>query len=821
MFSIKEEKEQKPEIADLPQKSSMEILSELFSTFHAEPPVIVKKEKSEESNKKHKKKKKHKSKEKKHKKKDKKRKRSVSSSSSLSEKEDKMDLAQILIKQEKEIAEMKIKQELKKNRIESADENNEGDIKKEKKNSKEKEVQEVIKPSSTNKHKIIIKDIKFKSLFDSAINEIKKKIDVEEGELSTDSNSSKQHKKKKHKCHSKKRSRSTSRDHKDKQKRSKIEDTSDREKDRHRRHSRDREHTRDRDKERHRDTSRSRDKDKDKERDYYDGRDRTKDRHRERQRSRDRYRDEYSRDLEDYRRSKGRHKDDDFYKREDTNEKWFMRDRYRGYDSRSKHRSSSNERDSKFDKKKLLEIARRNAITMMKSGSLPAALTLGPQAQEKVIAAIKSGGKTIEELTDFCKTLSRKEELGELSSLSEGDDSDSDTDKPFHHPFQIKDRPTSITMNIKNSVPLPVKTAFERTSELRIQFPVSSGQHHRKGEEWMPVSPPSAKKLDGLPPSAVTAVATSTASINTTSTSGIPLPLEPPPAPPVIQSPEKIPLPTVSPATPSLLAVRSDKIPTIPAPPNAPPGPQVFPTPASKVAVDIGSIISQRLSAMRKLQENPNDVQALTEVYKSNKEMQSWATSKQQLGQFTGSTGAQILSQAELSSGYQAWAKKDQLQTAAPVSGGMGMHLLQKMGWKPGEGLGKDRTGTLEPLLLEVKLDKKGLVANEEQKHKKKPKIQGSIKNFLGKHPVSLLGEYASKKKLGAPQYILEFECGPDHKKNFLFKVVLNGVEYKPNVAANNKKEAKAAAASMCLQQIGLLPAKPQPQPSAQAQTTT
>lgn len=38
--------------------------------------------------------------------------------------------------------------------------------------------------------------------------------------------------------------------------------------------------------------------------------------------------------------------------------------------------------------------------------------------------------------------------------------------------------------------------------------------------------------------------------------------------------------------------------------------------------------------------------------------MQSWATSKQQLGQFTGSTGAQILSQAELSSGYQAWAKK-------------------------------------------------------------------------------------------------------------------------------------------------------------------
>lgn len=51
-----------------------------------------------------------------------------------------------------------------------------------------------------------------------------------------------------------------------------------------------------------------------------------------------------------------------------------------------------------------------------------------------------------------------------------------------------------------------------------------------------------------------------------------------------------------------------------------------------------------------------------------------------------------------------------------PVSGGMGMHLLQKMGWKPGEGLGKEKNGSLQPLLLEVKLDKKGLVAEEEVK---------------------------------------------------------------------------------------------------------
>lgn len=38
--------------------------------------------------------------------------------------------------------------------------------------------------------------------------------------------------------------------------------------------------------------------------------------------------------------------------------------------------------------------------------------------------------------------------------------------------------------------------------------------------------------------------------------------------------------------------------------------------------------------------------------------MESWAQSKQQPGQFTGTTGANILSAAELSSGYQAWARK-------------------------------------------------------------------------------------------------------------------------------------------------------------------
>jgi len=41
--------------------------------------------------------------------------------------------------------------------------------------------------------------------------------------------------------------------------------------------------------------------------------------------------------------------------------------------------------------------------------------------------------------------------------------------------------------------------------------------------------------------------------------------------------------------------------------------------------------------------------------------MKTWAESKQIPGQFTGNTGVRVLTPTELSSGYQAWARKVKL----------------------------------------------------------------------------------------------------------------------------------------------------------------
>lgn len=80
---------------------------------------------------------------------------------------------------------------------------------------------------------------------------------------------------------------------------------------------------------------------------------------------------------------------------------------------------------------------------------------------------------------------------------------------------------------------------------------------------------------------------------------------------------------------------------------------------------------------MRKLQENPEDSDAKKLMFNTQKDvsfflklnfflclieflfqMSAWATSKFTPGQFTGSTGANILTVKELASGFQSWAKK-------------------------------------------------------------------------------------------------------------------------------------------------------------------
>ena len=94
--------------------------------------------------------------------------------------------------------------------------------------------------------------------------------------------------------------------------------------------------------------------------------------------------------------------------------------------------------------------------------------------------------------------------------------------------------------------------------------------------------------------------------------------------------------------------------------------------------------------------------------------MQGWANSKQIPGQYTGSTGAKFLAPHELEGQYIAWARKDFMSKATPITEGIVKKLLEKMGWRQGEGLGRKKEGSIFPLALDIKTDRKGLVSHEE-----------------------------------------------------------------------------------------------------------
>lgn len=575
-----------------------------------------------------------------------------------------------------------------------------------------------------------------------------------------------------------------------------------------------------------------------------------------------------------------------------------------------------------LNKSKLLEIAKKNATKILKSGG-----DFMGMDQTRLIA-MKSGGESLDEITKFCKEISMKglESQNKIDLLAES----SSDEEEFQHPFMVKDKPlpNPITMLIGESrETLPPAARAVAKSQRMLEFPVSSGNAHRSKEgslatpadplgDWEPVEP--EPKMTGkekkemekfheqMEQEEKALQKLGTTGNNTSDmVQSVDLALEKEKAPqgftmkPWDKMPEESPADFVKKMNPKswtlteedkdIATPKSDMFKT-PIPelskarqlelealrpgrlgsnaraeylmptdmlgqlakelPDDIAATQLgmnplslarqlaLPTPAATaqagkpeptkhvsnkpdkvfenykgVVVDIGTIVSTRLAAMRKLQVNPADAEALQDMYEAQKMMASWATSKNKPGQFVGSTGATVLSKHELNLGLQCWAKPDQFNRAEKVKGGFGEFMLKKMGWTDGEGLGKNKSGEINPLQLDIKFDKKGLMAAEEDgvKNSRRGAVatMTACKDLAGKHPVSALTELCSKRRWGPPIFTQAFECGPPHKKQYIIKVNVNGTDYMGSVAVNDKKKAKANAAMYCLQTMGLVPRDP------------
>ncbi|KAM6945326.1 uncharacterized protein sonb [Aplochiton taeniatus] len=487
--------------------------------------------------------------------------------------------------------------------------------------------------------------------------------------------------------------------------------------------------------------------------------------------------------------------------------------------------STSPSRITELDKEQLLEIAKANAAAMCAKAGVPIPESLRPNAlsamclpmnlpalamnaaMASMTAALSSMGAlasmpplpsitnkpppgvpqanmatmeevkrkvakqvnsiSIKEFTDKCKKIVEKG--GELAVAKPHVSDDEEGGKPFGSLALKEHKGISFSLNNMSVRPAPRSDAAYAK-----EFPVSSGSQHRKKEgegvygEWVAVD----KKEEKAKAAAAAAKAKAAALVSKATET-----------------------PALPPATP---VAKQDSV-------TVPPSDSVFPDPPQE-PVDIGQAVIERIRAQRRLAENPYDLSAICMLSHAQEQVDAWAQSNTIPGLFTGSTGAQVLTSEELSTGGpQAWLKKDQFLRAAPVSGGVGEFLMRKMGWRSGEGLGRNREGTVEPIIIDFKIDRKGLVAEGEKPLKQTGGLVVT-KDLLGKHPVSALMELCVKRRWIQPDFVMVHHSGPDHRKNFLFKVVVNGVDYQPPSASPNKKLAKAMAATVALQAMGEVP---------------
>jgi len=132
------------------------------------------------------------------------------------------------------------------------------------------------------------------------------------------------------------------------------------------------------------------------------------------------------------------------------------------------------------------------------------------------------------------------------------------------------------------------------------------------------------------------------------------------------------------------------------------------------------------------------------------------------------------------------------------------INLMEKMGWKQGEGLGKYGQGRTDPIIPTVKNNRKGLMSSEEKAQQKSiSNKKGTQKtNREAKNPVCILKEMAEKKKWNAPEYKL---ISTDNiNLPWLFSVTLNEEEVQPSIGSTGKRLAKQIAAAAWLRHKGL-----------------
>lgn len=447
---------------------------------------------------------------------------------------------------------------------------------------------------------------------------------------------------------------------------------------------------------------------------------------------------------------------------------------------------------TKEEKARLLEVARKNALQMT-----TATKTLSKNDE----IAIRAGGMTLEQLTEKCQDISKgKADVMDLLGRGEVE--------LMNHPFDPRkqgevdynwagERDFSLHNNARTNQ-LAI-TAGKSKDELVREFPISSGTSHRKKEDAL-------EDIYGKWESANSADAAADLAERMRKrqemlgedegyfgNSWQPAPMglgQKGLEEKGIGFAEEL----QNPNGPNIILANKDE--------------QVFDDPkTSYIMTEMDKLMKQKAELERQVQKAPNDLQLIAQMYTIEEKLQAWARKRDAPGEWSGGTDApRLLTRDELEGqGKEAWATADMFEGAQEVQG-VGRRLLEKMGWSDGQALGKLGVGDVEPLVIDFKLDRRGLNAIDEvhkgQKAKLELRASTQPLNILsGKHPVSAINEVCQKRRWPLPTWTT-IESG--HRWKMAIRVCEE--TYTPETFASTKKTAKMAAARVALIEMGLIP---------------
>ena len=233
-------------------------------------------------------------------------------------------------------------------------------------------------------------------------------------------------------------------------------------------------------------------------------------------------------------------------------------------------------------------------------------------------------------------------------------------------------------------------------------------------------------------------------------------------------------------------------------------------------------VMARMAMAKAKIEANPRDPQAQSQLTAAMMEYHMYQDDRNSAllseadnarrktgydgpGLFTGQALIEPMSREELDSDdIRTFARPDMFMNLKPLRENYGKFIMRKFGWREGKPLGTTGAGSLAPIEITVKIDRKGLM-NEREFVKKKP--EGLAKNegpnwickiVNTKNPVCGLSEM--HQALGLPTPV--FKLVSEDNGIFKWNVATNWGCFTPFKATKSKKQAKSECAYQAIKEI-------------------